>query len=622
MTTTFAIYSETDNSLNFYNRENVPTIGDTFEDKVVTKIYTGFETTAWTDSTTVSWRKDGTIQNIKISTVVDTISPISINGWWRDGQNITFIDLSNLDTSNCTNMGYVFRDCSLLTNIVGLTYLNTSKVTHMKSMFYNCAELEEIDVSGFDTGLVTNMEYMFYSCFVANIIGLNNFDVKNVTSFRSMFYKCVSTKHFDLSGWNLAKCTSTRYMFNRAAGTVDFTGWDTSKITDMTSMFSTTFFTYLDLSSFNVSSATSLKNMFYSSYNLKTILVSYNWNESFADNVDTTNMFANCNVLMGDVSYDDIISNTSNEEELSTSVSGIYATTNGGYLVLKYDEDSSEDGETGNNGSLNEYYLVQTNTLTDIANNLRNVLGVPQRIYLKNFSKILNNQIGSIESVSLLLKDTVFNKNDDTSFIATLHYLNSDKHLLETNLNRLAMVPTVMKNSIIVLSNVVSLNENTTIVCKGDITQIGDSLAFLITGDATIEIVEKLVEPEEEGAGSSGEIPTCTVKFVVGENAYRNENYLYTKCVDGIISAEVENEIESQTVILENVVCGSVIYFPWLFDGDTPETTINGGVIGLDGGNATADFCPKFFQAQTEPNTTSVITVSSVYDGGDMPYIL
>ena len=59
MATAFAIYSETDNSLNFYKRDTTPVIGDTFNDRVVTKIYTDFETVAYTDSNHPNWQKDG-----------------------------------------------------------------------------------------------------------------------------------------------------------------------------------------------------------------------------------------------------------------------------------------------------------------------------------------------------------------------------------------------------------------------------------------------------------------------------------------------------------------------------------------------------------------------------------
>ena len=60
MATSFCIYSETDNSLNFHKRDTVPAVGDTFENK----IYTGFETTKYTDSSHPAWQKDNTIKSV------------------------------------------------------------------------------------------------------------------------------------------------------------------------------------------------------------------------------------------------------------------------------------------------------------------------------------------------------------------------------------------------------------------------------------------------------------------------------------------------------------------------------------------------------------------------------
>ncbi len=41
--TAFAVYSEDDHSLMFYKRRGIPQIGDMFNDRRVTEVYTGFE---------------------------------------------------------------------------------------------------------------------------------------------------------------------------------------------------------------------------------------------------------------------------------------------------------------------------------------------------------------------------------------------------------------------------------------------------------------------------------------------------------------------------------------------------------------------------------------------------
>ena len=42
-----------------------------------------------------------------------------------------------------------------------LKYINTSNITDMRYMFYNCSSLTSLDVSNFDTSNVTNMDSMF-----------------------------------------------------------------------------------------------------------------------------------------------------------------------------------------------------------------------------------------------------------------------------------------------------------------------------------------------------------------------------------------------------------------------------------------------------------------------------
>ncbi|EMF0453287.1 BspA family leucine-rich repeat surface protein, partial [Enterococcus faecium] len=61
-----------------------------------------------------------------------------------------------------TDLSYCFAYKSLTT--MNLSNLDTSNVTNMSYMFYYCSSLTSLDVSHFDTSNVTNMSYMFSSC--------------------------------------------------------------------------------------------------------------------------------------------------------------------------------------------------------------------------------------------------------------------------------------------------------------------------------------------------------------------------------------------------------------------------------------------------------------------------
>ena len=62
-------------------------------------------------------------------------------------------------------------------------------------MFGRCYELEYLDLSNFDTSNVTNMISMFVECNkLKEIKGLNKFNTKNVIDISGMFAGCSSLK--------------------------------------------------------------------------------------------------------------------------------------------------------------------------------------------------------------------------------------------------------------------------------------------------------------------------------------------------------------------------------------------------------------------------------------------
>ncbi|MBQ3873791.1 MAG: BspA family leucine-rich repeat surface protein, partial [Bacteroidaceae bacterium] len=75
--------------------------------------------------------------------------PLSCAKWFAGFRSLTKIEgISNLNTSNVTNMSDMFHDCESLTSL-DLRNFDTSKVTDMNLMFYNCESLTSIDVRNF-----------------------------------------------------------------------------------------------------------------------------------------------------------------------------------------------------------------------------------------------------------------------------------------------------------------------------------------------------------------------------------------------------------------------------------------------------------------------------------------
>ena len=147
-------------------------------------------------------------------------------------------EIANLDTSNVTNMNYMFSSCDRLANL-DLSSFNTSNVTNMISMFNDCVKLTTLDLTNFDTSKVTSMGNMFYNCQKLTTLDLTNFDTSKVTNMGSMFNNCLSLTTLDLSSFNTSNVTSMSYMFNNCLSltTLKLTNFDTSKVTSFYQTF-------------------------------------------------------------------------------------------------------------------------------------------------------------------------------------------------------------------------------------------------------------------------------------------------------------------------------------------------------------------------------------------------
>ena len=194
--------------------------------------------------------------------------PLSCAYWFAGFRNLTKIEgISNLNTSNVTDMFSMFKDCESLTSI-DVRNFNTSNVTDMHSMFEGCIKLTTLDVSNFNTSNVTDMHSMFNNCQLTNI-DLSKFNTSKVTNMNSMFCYC----------WNLTS--------------IDLSRFDTSNVTDMSFMFyRCEILTELDLSKFSTSNVTHMRWMFMLCKKLKTIYIGDGWNTSNVDNSEE--MFDDC----------------------------------------------------------------------------------------------------------------------------------------------------------------------------------------------------------------------------------------------------------------------------------------------------------------------------------------
>ena len=196
------------------------------------------------------------IQHVVFNPSFKAARPISTYKWFQNMESLSQIEgLQYLNTSNATNMRYMFYGCSSLTSL-DVSHFDTPNVTSMIYMFYGCSSLTSIDVSNFDTSNVTYMNHMFYGCSRLASLDLSHFDTSNVTSMISMFSRCSRLASLDLSHFDTSNVTNMEFMFFNCSSltSLNVSHFDTSNVTNMSIMFyGCSSLESLDLSSFDFS---------------------------------------------------------------------------------------------------------------------------------------------------------------------------------------------------------------------------------------------------------------------------------------------------------------------------------------------------------------------------------
>lgn len=206
------VYSSTDSSLRFYDRDVDVAVGDTYEGRVVTKIWNNIDWTSITSANTVPW-KDYT--SAKIVSFEDLVSVESTAYWFNGLSNLTTIEKwENLDTTNITSMTYMFassgiRDFDMsvfndLSHVQDMSYMfnsanlrtwrvgsaNMESVANTSCMFSG-ANLTEVSIEGWSGQSITNASSMFSAnTSLTKIICDEGADWRNIPTSSYMFYNC------------------------------------------------------------------------------------------------------------------------------------------------------------------------------------------------------------------------------------------------------------------------------------------------------------------------------------------------------------------------------------------------------------------------------------------------
>ncbi len=331
----YAVYNQSDKTLTFYYG-NKP--AGAFS------LNSGSNLPEW-----YNYGASAAVQKVVFNSSFVQARPTSTYAWFSEMENLTRIKgLSYLNTSNVTNMAYMFLDCINLPSL-DVSSFNTSKVTNMAYMFCRCEDLTSLDLSSFNTANVTNMNYMFDGCRNLTSLDLSSFNTKNVTNMRFMFNHCHKITSLDVSNFNTANVTSMYSMFSGCSDltSLDLSNFNTVNVTDMMLMFyECSNLTSLDLSGFNTANVKYMSYMFAICSKLKTITVRCTWSTETVFN--SLSMFKDCFELVGgagttydsnqtDAAYAHIDGGPSNPGYFTANNSAIHGDVNGDDIVTAAD---------------------------------------------------------------------------------------------------------------------------------------------------------------------------------------------------------------------------------------------------------------------------------------------
>ena len=167
---------------------------------------------------------------------LDTNNVVDMSHMFSWCKSLRDIDISKLNTKNVVDMNHMFSYCDIL-KVIKLGCINTSKVVRMDHIFDWCNNIRELDLSGLDTRNVENMSGMFSGCESLEYINLDGIDTSKVIDMSSMFDGCIKLVNLDLKSLDIRNVRKKVNMFygvdtGRILGVEKFNGWDTEKEED------------------------------------------------------------------------------------------------------------------------------------------------------------------------------------------------------------------------------------------------------------------------------------------------------------------------------------------------------------------------------------------------------
>ena len=139
---------------------------------------------------------------------------VPVFAWYENGTIYYYSEVEKIYLN--ANSSQMFQNFTNLISI-DMSGWDTSRVEKMQWLFENCNSLTELDLSWWDTSKVTTIQSLFNGCTNIKMIKwIENFNTEEVSNMYWVFFNCKSIIELDLSWWDTSKVTRMRQMFQDA----------------------------------------------------------------------------------------------------------------------------------------------------------------------------------------------------------------------------------------------------------------------------------------------------------------------------------------------------------------------------------------------------------------------
>lgn len=191
------------------------------------------------------WMLENTLTDLDLSGA-DWSKVTTLEGMFSVSSGVAFENLDAINLSNGKNTNKIrsMKNTFHFSNATSINmanfFPNGSVVTDFTSTFDNMKNIENLDLTGFDTSSAETMYSMFYA-YSGDSLDVSNFDVSNVIDFTRMFYLVSLNSDLKLGNWRTSNAETMNNMFYslrlKDGGTLDLSTWDFSNLTDHAGMF-------------------------------------------------------------------------------------------------------------------------------------------------------------------------------------------------------------------------------------------------------------------------------------------------------------------------------------------------------------------------------------------------